>query len=485
MSQKSIKKNYFYNLLYQILILITPVITTPYISRVLEADGIGISSFTQSIVSYFVLFATLGLTVFGQREISYVRENKEKRTQVFWETKFLAILSASIVAICYILFAFSQENRLLYFVLIFNILSVIADVTWFFQGLEEFGRIVLRNAIFKIISIAYVFLAIHSKDDLIWYLFGISFIDFLSNVSLWFYLPRFVGRPDFNKIKPLRHFKVVISLFIPTIAIRVYTVLDKTMIGIITSNAYENGFYEQAHKIISLVLTLVTSLGAVTIPRIGFYFEQKMYNDVKSLMYRSYRFAWFLGMPICCGLIMVSDSFVPWFFGPGYGQVSTLLKILAFLILAIGINNVTGMQYLIPTKQENLFTASVVIGAATNFLLNIFLIYLFQSCGAAIASVMAESAIAIVQLYFVRKEISPKRVVLEGMPYFFAAAVMTLVLWLYPFRLEATIINSAFMVAIGAVVYFTVLLLIRDEFFISNVTTVLNGVVGKVRKSKK
>ena len=204
--------------------------------------------------------------------------------------------------------------------------------------------------------------------------------------------------------------KTVISLFVPTIAVQVYTVLDKTMIGMITQNDFENGYYEQAVKISKMVMTVVTALGTVMIPRIGFYFEKGDVKEVKRLMYRGYRFVWFLGIPLCLGLIMVSPKFVPWFFGEGYNKVSVLLGILSFLILAIGINNVTGMQYLIPTKRQNIFTLTVLIGAMINFAMNYILIERFAAIGAAIASVTAETVIAIVQLMIVRKEINPLEV---------------------------------------------------------------------------
>lgn len=147
--------------------------------------------------------------------------------------------------------------------------------------------------------------------------------------------------------------KIIISLFIPTIAIQIYTVLDKTMIGVITQDSFENGYYELAIKISKMVMAVVTALGTVMIPRIGYHFEQGETQRIRSLMYRGYRFVWFLGVPLCLGMIMVCGNFVPWFFGEGYEQVVPLLQILSFLILAIGINNVTGMQYMIPTKRQN------------------------------------------------------------------------------------------------------------------------------------
>lgn len=138
MVQKSIKKNYIYNLTYQILLLITPLITTPYLSRILGADGIGTCSYVQSISSYFVLFATLGLTTFGQRETSYVQDDRKKRTILFWETNIIELFASALCIIAYVVFSSIQQNRNLYLVLVLNLVSVILNISWFFQGMEEF-----------------------------------------------------------------------------------------------------------------------------------------------------------------------------------------------------------------------------------------------------------------------------------------------------------------------------------------------------------
>lgn len=291
-------------------------------------------------------------------------------------------------------------------------------------------------------------------------------------------MPRYIEKIRFSEIHPFTNVKTILSLFIPTIAIQIYTVLDKTMIGIITNSSYENGYYEQALKISRMILTMVTALGTVMIPRIGYYFEKKNIEEVKRLMYRGYRFVWFLGIPLCFGLICVSFNFVPWFFGKGYDKVIDLLKILSFLILAIGINNVTGMQYLIPTKRQNLFTLAVVIGACTNIILNAILIPLIQSVGAAIASVAAETVIAVVQLILVRKEISFWQVLKEGIHYYIAGILMAVGLLILGKLLSPSIIHTGIMILCGATVYFLILLIIRDEFLLSNI----KALIGRIHK---
>lgn len=477
MARKSIKRNYIYNLSYQILSIIAPFITTPYLSRVLGADGIGTVSFAESIVSYFVLIATLGLTSFGQREISYVQDSPVKRTTVFWETKLLECFTSFIVILVYIPFSMRLSNRVLYLILGMNLLSVVASVTWFFQGMEEFRLIVLRNTVIRVLNIVYIFTFVKTKQDIYYYVFGSAFFTLLSGVSLWFYLPRYLVKVDWKSLRPFRHFAAVLSLFIPTVAIQIYTVLDKTMIGLITKNAFENGYYAQAITISKMTLVLVTALGTVMIPRIGFHYAKNELETVRALMYRGYRFVWFLGIPLCFGLISIAPVFVPWFYGPGFEKVTPLLSILSFLILAIGINNVTGMQYLIPTKRQNLFSLTVIIGAVVNFGLNLILIYWFSSMGAAVASVIAETVIALVQLYFVRDELSAKVVFTSCSHYFLAGLLMLSILKLIGGKLAASIWNTLFMIAIGAAVYFLALFCMKDQFLFDNVRSTLNRVL--------
>ena len=479
MAGKSIKKNYIYNLTYQILTLLTPLITAPYLSRVLGADGVGTYSYIESISSYFVLFATLGLTTFGQRETSYVQDDRKKRSIIFWETNIIELIASIICIVIYVLFSMHQSKPELYLVLVFNLIAVIFNISWFFQGMEEFGKIVARNIIFKIVNIVFIFAFIKSKDDLIWYLFGTSFFLFLNNASYWLMVPKYIDKPEFKELHPARHLTTVMSLFVPTIAIQIYTVLDKTMIGVITQDAFENGYYEQAIKISRMVLTIVTSLGTVMIPRIGFLYEKKEIDKVKDYMYRGYKFVWFLGVPLCLGLLMVASNFVPWFFGDGYDKVSTLIGVLSFLILAIGINNVTGIQYLIPTKRQNIFTITVLIGACVNFVLNYFLIRVFQSYGAAIASVVAETTIAVVQIIVVRKELSPWEIVKSGWHYFIAGGIMAIVLFIVRNMLSPSIIHTMVLVGMGACIYFLVLLIMRDDFFLNNAKNVLNKILKK------
>lgn len=482
MGKKSIKKNYIYNVSYQILTLITPFITAPYIARVLGADGVGTVSYIGSIVSYFTLFASLGISTYGRREISYVQGSLEKRSEVFWNTKILEFTTSLIAIVIFFVFAITRNEPAIYLIYVLSLLSVFTDVTWFFQGMEEFGKIVLRNFVLKFVDIIFIFAVVRSRDDILIYVFGTSFFSLLGGVSLWGYLPGYISKVNISKLHPYKDLLVVISLFIPTIAIQIYTVFDKTMIGIITKDSFENGYYEQALKISKMVLTIVTALGTVMIPRIGYLFQSKEIDQVRQLMYRGYRFVWFLGIPLCLGLMMTAGNFVPWFFGDGYEKVVPLIRLLSLLVIVIGISNVTGLQYLVSTKRQNLLTLSVSVGAGVNFLMNLVLINLFQATGAAIASVIAETAVTVVQIIIVRKELSPLQIIKESRNYLLAGITMACVLLPLSKTLSASAVHTVMMVVCGAAVYFIVLLVLRDEFFIMNVRVVFNKYCGILKR---
>lgn len=475
--KKSLKKNYLYNLSYQILLTLAPLVTTPYLCRVLGADGVGSVSFAESVISYFSLFAVLGITIYGQREISYVQDNKEKRTKVFWETKILEVLTSIAVIVLYIPFALLQENKIMYLILTINLLTVTIDVSWLLQGMEEFGKTTFRSMLFRILNIISIFIAVKSRDHLNRYVLILAGFNFLCNASMWSYVSRFVGKPVWRELRPFRNIKTVISLFIPTIAMQIYTVLDKTMIGVITKSEFENGYYEQSIKISRMVLLIVTALGTVMIPRIGLHHENGETETVKNLMYRGYRFVLFLGIPLCFGLVGISSNMVPWFCGPGFDKVVPLLNILSFLILSIGINNVTGMQYLIPTKRQNMFTMTVLLGGGTNFILNALLIPSLQSIGAAIASVVAETVIALIQIWLVRKELSPIKIFVSCWRYLVAGIVMLVLIKIIGTNMASSIVNTMIMIAVGGTVYFAVLFMMRDDFFLGNTKSIINKVL--------
>ena len=462
---KSIKKNYIFNLIYQVLALLAPLITTPYISRVLGAEAIGEYSYAYSIVYYYMLFAILGTATYAEREISFCRDDKEKRTKRFWDLLVLRIITSVISFSVYSLgvSAFFR-NKIMAMIVSINIVSVALDIVWLFQGMEEFGRIVLRDTFVKISTILLIFTFVKREQDMYIYALIISISPVVSALSLWPFVRKYVDKIDLRKIQPFKDFKNVMALFIPTLAISIYAMLDKTMIGLFTTTKVENGYYEQATKLSKTALTVVTSLGTVMIPRISYYFEKKQTDLIELYMLKSYRFVFLLGFPICFGLMGISSNLVPWFYGTGFEKVAVLLKVSSFLVIAIGLSNITGLQYLVPTKQQDKLTKSVCLGAFVNVVLNMFLIPRSYSVGAAIASVLAEFSVTIIQFIYVKDQLNMKNIVKMIPGYFFSSIMMLVILEIETFVLPQTALATIFMIISGGAIYFLTLFIIKDSF---------------------
>lgn len=475
MMEKSVSKNYLYNLGYQLLTLLTPFLVIPYLSRVLGAEGIGAYSYTLSIAAYFILLANLGTTDYAQREVAYQTGQRRAQSRIFWETWLLrAALTVLSLALYYGLVERMAASSLIYWVQALNIVAVLFDVTWFFQGLEEFGKIVLRNFFVRLLNVALVFLLIHGTEDLLLYVALMGAMNLLSGLLMWLSLPRYLVRVPIGEIRPWRNFGTVLSLFLPQMAIQLYTVLDKTMIGVLTGSLLENGYYEQAEKVVKMPLLAMTALGTVMIPRIASLHAAGDKKAIESHIMRSYRFVWMLALPMAVGLAGTISYVTPWFFGPGFEKVGPLVRMMSGMVIAIGLSNVTGLQYLLAVNRQHQLTISCLMGAAVNFLLNWWLIPTFLSEGAAVASLLAEVTVVTVQFWFVRKIFPAPAVLRLAWPYLRGSFVMGGVLWLLGtgLGLSKTAGSAIFLIFVGVFVYGGLLYRWKDPFFLQFVQRV-------------
>lgn len=471
--ESNVKKNYIYNLIYQIVVMILPLITTPYLSRVIGPEGIGIYSYTISIVTYFILFGSLGTAMYAQREIAYVQNDKNKRSKIFWETFLLRTVSLTIsIIIFYFVFANNGEYSTYYKILLLEILANIFDISAFFQGMEEFKKVIKRNLIIKIISIISIFLFVKAENDIGKYLLIYSLSTLIGNVSLWFYLPKYIEKVDIKTLDIKKHIKPTVILFIPQIATQIYTVLDKTMIGSMILDKAEVGYYEQSQKIVKLVLTIVTSLGTVMLPRIANKFASGKKDEIKDNIMTSFNFVYFLSIPMCLGIVSVAKDLIPMFLGNGFEKSIYIIYVISPIIVLIGLSNVIGIQFLLPTKKQKQYTWSVIMGAITNLIFNAIFIPEFKSIGAAIGTIIAETVVTGLQLYFIRKEFNTKEILKISLKYLMSSLAMFIVLCL----LNRTILNNIGMISrimiditVGIAVYLLGLTVLKDDFFIKNI----------------
>lgn len=466
-NKKTVKKNYIYNLIYQIAVMIVPLITTPYISRVLEPTGIGIYSFTTSVSSYFVLIGNFGMATYGQLCIAAERDNRKKMTQEFWGIYIARMLMMAICTGFYAVYIlFQKQYTLMYWVLIIQLIASAFDISWFFQGVEEFKKITTRNLLVKFAGVILTFLLVKNKNDLYIYAIIMQASVLIGNISIYAYLKKFLTKINLKTIKIFLHIKQSFKYFIPTIATSIYTLLDKSMIGWITHSEVENGYYEQAQKIEQMAVTVVTSLSTVTLPRMAFLFKKNKIDEIKNRLHLSIKFIIWISFPMAAGLIGISNSLIPWFLGKGYDKSIKLLCIFSVLIIIIGLNNAVGKQILMPTGKQKEYNISVICGAIINFICNCILIPTFKSTGAAIASVVAETVILLMFIKFSNNYITLKNIIIYSLKNFIAALFMGIITYIICNHLSANFLSIIIEIIVGIILYIGILFILKDEFTI-------------------
>ena len=429
---KTLTKNYFYNLMYQVLSLIIPLITTPYISRVLAADTIGQYSFAQSIVSYFVLFASIGTGMYGQRYIAELTAQHGNTRKAFWEITILrgTGIGLAILLYCTTILRYA-DARLIYAVAGIEILAAFFDISWFYQGAEQFQKLSVFNGLCRIVATVCIFVFVRTKDDLVVYMACNGLAILASNLIQCIKVHKYMsGAAPHSELHPFRHVLPSLRLFVAQLAIQLYTVLDKTMIGLITKSNYENGYYEQCQKIIRMLEAIITSLGTVMASRITILWNGDQDNNkeqIHNLLFFSFRVVFAIGLPIMMGVILIADRIVPIYYGPGYEPVCDMLKWLSVIVPTIGVSNIIGYQLLVPSKRERLMTISVICGSIVNIITNLLLIPEYGAMGAIYASVLAEMIVSSVQLFMVRKELRFRLILRIFCRYFGYSVVMLLI----------------------------------------------------------
>lgn len=464
----NVKKNYLFNLAYQMFLILVPILLTPYVARVLGECGSGQYSYTFSISTYFTMFASLGFQFYAQRLIAAHQGDHHRQSVDFWEV-FLARLIPSAVAVTvYVVLlcthAYADKYMTLMWVLGIHVIAVIFDVSFFFQGNERFVGLVSRHFLIKLLSVIAILVFVKRAEDLWRYVLIQALTVLISNLSIWPELMRSLSRVSPSELCPLRHLRAALILFLPAVATSVYTYLDKTLLGLLTRADAENGYYEYAEKIIKMAMTVITSLGTVMVPRNARRYAEGDEEGIRHNIHQSARFVWFLGVPIALSLIALAHIFIPWFLGAGYEKAAILMQILAPLILIIGLSNLFGIQYLIPCGHDRSYTVAVLLGAATNLALNLILIPRYASIGAAIATLVAECVVTLLMFVFVRRALPFSQVFGCGWRNLIGGVLMV-ALPLYVSRHPSG--NMLFMagsLVVGGCIYLITLWILHDPF---------------------
>ncbi|MCI1998807.1 MAG: flippase [Olsenella sp.] len=424
-----IKKNFLFSSAYQLLTIITPIITTPYLSRVIGAEGNGAFSFTQSVTNYFVLFAILGMSSYGVRAVAECGDDRARRSDVFWNAFSMTCLTGTIVVLAYVGYValFGQEYLLLYLIWGLWVVGSVLDVSWLFFGCQTFSIPTTGNFITKLCSVVLILVLVKSPGDVWAYVLAISGANFANSVIPWFFLRRFVDpvRPRWSHM--LSHLKPTLVLFVPVIAISIYGVLDKIMLGVLTS-VEQVGYFDYAEKISKMPLSLITALGAAVLPRMAQIIGAGRIEEGKRLVGTTMWSMLACAFALSFGIVGVAPSFCPAFFGDGFDACVPLMSVLAFVIPTICVTNVIGNQYMLPCHRDREYTISVSIGAAVNVVANLITIPLWGAMGAALSSVLSEVAVMVAQVWCVRGDLDLASYARDCLPFALAGVLMAVVL---------------------------------------------------------
>ena len=387
---------------------IFPLISFPYVSRILLPDGTGRVNFATSLINYFCMLAMLGVPTYGIRACAQVRDDKLKLSRTAHEllfiNLFMSLVSYAILAGALLFVPRLFEDRILYIIVSATILFTAIGMEWLFRALEQYSYITIRSLIFKAIAVIAMFLLIHEQKDYVIY-GGISiFAASASNILNFFHARRYIFMHPLGEYNIRRHFKPVLVFFAMACATTIYTNLDNVMLGFMTSNT-EVGFYTAAVKIKVVLVAVVTSLGNVLLPRVSYYIQHGQMEEFRRVCRKALNFVFLAATPLSLYFILFAKNGIYLLSGSAYGGAIVPMQIIMPTVLLIGLTGIMGIQVLVPLGKEKYVLYSEIAGAIVDLILNWFLIPVLGASGAAIGTLVAEFVVFCVQFYVLRKEL--------------------------------------------------------------------------------
>ena len=447
---KSLQKNFLYNVLYQILLVILPLITAPYISRTLGATAVGVYSYTYSVAYYFLLIAMLGIGNHGNRSIAAVRDDRKKLNKTFSSIYSLQVITFSIAILAYAIYLvlFVKDNRLIVLLQLIYVTSGLFDIGWLFFGLEQFKLTVARNTLIKISTVVLMFVFVHKPSDLWKYTLIMSAGTLFSQAYLWLYVKKYVSFEKCSVKEITSNIKPVLILFIPVLAYSIYKVMDKIMLGNMSS--YDQvGFYNNAEKIINIPMGIITALGTVMLPRMYNIVANGDKKRVDDYIRISAKLVTLLSSAIAFGLMGVSSVLAPVFFGDEFIACGEIIRLLSVTVVFIAWANVIRTQYLIPNKRDSIYLTSTMVGAILNLIINWMLIPKYQANGAAFGTIVAEFSVMLVQMVAVKNELPMRKYIMSYSPILIIGLIMAVLVDRIGIKLGVSVSTLAIQILAG------------------------------------
>lgn len=450
----SIKKNFSLNFIYQLLNIGIALVTIPYISNVLGAENSGIYSYHYSIVKYFLLFAMLGIENYGNRCIAFARDDINARSKVFSEVYTMQLIATAVTCAAYLGYTFLLgEDLMMAILLMLFLIAAFFDVNWFFFGMEKFSITVTRNIIIKCTLTLGIFLFVRDRGDLYIYTLLMALSQLLSTLAIMPFLRRYVTYrlPAWRALK--QHMKPMLVLFVPVLAVSVYTIMDKVMLGMMSTKA-QVGYYDYSEKVMLIPHAFIMAAGTVMLPRISHMAQNNEKSEVLKFIEKSMEVVLFFSIGMACGIVGIAYNLIPVFLGEEYLSCILLVQMLTPIIVMKAWSNVIRTQYLIPYCRDKIFVISVILGAVVNVTANCLLIPGMNALGAIIGTVLAEMTVMVVQSIGVRNELQLGRYLLQSIKYLVPGVVMLVVLELLNSQLGQGILALLCDLIVGVVIYF-------------------------------
>ena len=454
MKADSVKKNMLFQFAYQAIMLFIPLIISPYLTRRLGETSLGIYTYTYSIAYYFVMFSMLGIAKYGQRIIASRRQDSISLRRTFWSLFSLHILISILSVVVYIIFCVFvfKDTKIIYYAQTLYVLSAMFDIVWFFYGIEQFKIVVIRNTIVKILELLLIFTLVKTKDDILTYTLIMAGSVLAAQICVLPSVVKFVPPIKFALSDMKEHFKPMLVLSIAVIAIGLYTVFDKTLLGILASKE-DVAFYEYSNRIISLPKTFIGVIGTVLFPRACNCIANNDFSQAKKYYKYSLLAVYFIGIGSIFGIIAVADLLSVVYYGEAFYICGNVMKAMVPLVLIIGVGEIVRLQFLIPLKKDALYTIGIIINAVINIAISVLLIPKLGIYGAILGTISAEMFGLLFQGYLVKQYIDIKNTLLTAVPFVISGSIMLLTIEAIKLFYNSTVIHLSIQVVVGALAY--------------------------------
>ena len=464
-------KNYIYNILYQILVLIAPIMTTPYLARVLGANSLGVSNYVITIAGFFTTIGLLGIQNYGIREIAYVKQDAKKMESTFYELFLTRLLLCAVTLAVYVPYTFFSAYPILMWIASMYVVAVFIDPCWFYIGMEDMGKAVARNFLAKSLNVIGIFVLIKKVQDAEKYVFLLSFMTLVASLfamqylGAYFQLEKFKFNLDIKHVgrNIVKHIKSSLQLFWPQIATTVYLSVDKIMLEHLVSSSAV-AYYDQAEKIVRIPLTFITVLSTVMMPRLASQFAYGSKEQVKAYLSKTIHFSLMLAFPMMLGIIGIISNLVPWYLGIDFLPVIQAVRFLSPIIVLCSLVGVSGDQYFTATQQTKIITTSYFLAAISNVVIDVCLIPQYGIVGAAIGTIAAYEVSLLIQYKVLLKEIDLKKDVINSISYMFKSIPMLIIVVTMSNRMPTRWSTTLIQIIAGVLVYGLVLLFSKDKF---------------------